>query len=284
MKNNTHKPNYRPKKTSGRQQSEQRRRPKRTVEQPEVETEAVGSEDFAHGRHAVLEALKAERVNKLFIQEELSGAKIEELKSLAQEKAVPVQWVPKSKLEKLIDSEHHQGVVAGLSPYRYLTLEELLAQTAAKEDPFYLLLDGLEDPHNFGSILRTADATGVDGIIIPKHRAVGVTSIVAKTSTGAVEHLPIARVTNLKQAAELLKEKGFWLFGTDMEGTDYRSWQTKGPLGLIIGNEGKGMSTLMKKEVDEMLTIPMVGHVQSLNASVATGVLLYEVYRQRFPQ
>ena len=143
------------------------------------------------------------------------------------------------------------------------------------------MLDGIEDPHNFSSILRTADATGVDGVIIPKHRAVGITSVVTKTSTGAVEHIPVARATNLKQGLQTLKEQGFWIFGTDMNGTDYRHWNTAGAIALIIGNEGKGMSAGLKKDVDEMLSIPMVGHVQSLNASVAAGLLMYEVFRNR---
>ena len=145
-----------------------------------------------------------------------------------------------------------------------------------------MILDGIEDPHNFGSILRTADATGVDGVIIPKHRAVGITSIVSKTSTGAVEHIPVARVTNLSQAISTLKEQGFWVFGTDMEGTDYRHWQVQGSIALVIGNEGKGISPGLKKELDEVLTIPMTGHVQSLNASVAAGIMMYEVYRKRY--
>ena len=144
-----------------------------------------------------------------------------------------------------------------------------------------LILDDLNDPHNFGSILRTADATNVTGIIIPKHRAVGVTPVVAKTSTGAVEHIPIARVTNLGQALDKLKAAGFWIFGTDMNGTPSTQWNTSGKLALIIGNEGRGISHNIKKQVDEMVTIPMNGHVQSLNASVAAAILMYEVFRNR---
>jgi 23S rRNA (guanosine2251-2'-O)-methyltransferase len=173
----------------------------------------------------------------------------------------------------------HQGLILAITPYEYLSLPELMAQS--KENPFYLILDNLEDPHNFGSILRTADASGVDGIIIPKHRAVGITPVVVKTSTGAVEHVPVARVTNIHQAIKELKEKGFWIFGTDMKGTSYSKWNAQGSIALIIGNEGRGMSEGLKKEVDEMLTIPMVGHVQSLNASVAAGLLMYEAFRQR---
>lgn len=240
------------------------------------------NEDFVFGRHAVVESLKNNRGNKLFLQDDLSGPKIQELKDLAAEFSVPVSWAPKVKLDKLTDGAVHQGVVLGITPFEYLTVEALVAQVKeTKEEPFLLILDGIEDPHNFGSILRTADAAGVDGVIIPKHRAVGITSIVTKTSTGAVEHVPVARATNLKQAITTLKEQRFWVFGTDMAGTDYRSWNVAGSIALIIGNEGKGMSVGLKKEVDEMLSIPMVGHVQSLNAGVAAGLLMYEVFRKR---
>lgn len=146
-----------------------------------------------------------------------------------------------------------------------------------------MILDELADPHNLGSILRTADAAGVHGLIIPKRRSVGLTSVVAKTSTGAIEHVPVARVTNLVQTANELKERGLWLFGTDMQGTDYRRWDAKGPVALVIGNEGKGISPLLKKTCDEMLTIPMIGHVQSLNASVAASLLIYQGFNSRHP-
>ena len=163
--------------------------------------------------------------------------------------------------------------------------EALQANTGNKlyiqEDLRGKILDGLTDPHNLGSILRTADATNVSGVIIPKHRAVGVTPVVSKTSTGAVEHIPIARVTNLSQTLDKLKEEGFWIFGTDMNGTPSHQWNTAGKLALIIGNEGKGISANIKKQVDEMITIPMNGHVQSLNASVAAAILMYEVFRNR---
>ena len=146
-----------------------------------------------------------------------------------------------------------------------------------------MILDELADPHNLGSILRTADAAGVHGIIIPKRRSVGLTSVVAKTSTGAIEHVPVARVTNLVQVAKELQKRGVWLFGTDMQGTDYRRWDAKGAVALVIGNEGKGISPLLKKTCDEMLTIPMIGHVQSLNASVAASLLIYQGFATRHP-
>ncbi len=251
------------------------KRPDRASERTQEEV----AENFVFGHHAVIEALKQGRGNKLFILEDAKGDKINDLKDLAQQAAVPVKWVPKQKLDSLSQDGVHQGIVLAITPYDYLTLKDLLAQK--KENPFYLVLDNLEDPHNFGSILRTADASGVDGIIIPKHRSVGITPVVVKTSTGAVEHVPVARVTNLHQALIELKEQGFWIFGTDMQGTPYSKWNTQGAIALIIGNEGRGMSEGLKKEVDEMLTIPMTGHVQSLNASVAASILMYEVFRQR---
>ncbi|WP_312189074.1 23S rRNA (guanosine(2251)-2'-O)-methyltransferase RlmB [Enterococcus sp.] len=263
------------KKTAGRSEARQENRPDR---RKEAAGEAI-EDNFVFGYHAVAEALKEGRGNKLFLSEEARGEKIDHLKEMAREQAVPVKWVPKQKLDTMSDQGVHQGMILAITPYQYLTLDELLAQT--KEQPLYLILDNLEDPHNFGSIMRTADASGVDGIIIPKHRAVGITPIVVKTSTGAVEHIPVARVTNLTQAVQQLKKAGFWIFGTDMSGSDYRTWNAQGAVGLIIGNEGRGMGEGLKKEVDQMLTIPMTGHVQSLNASVAAGLLMYQAFTSR---
>lgn len=246
------------------------------------QNEEALEDNFVFGHHAAVEALQQGRGNKLFLQEDSRGEKVEELKEIAREQAVPVKWVPKQKLETLSDHGVHQGVVLAITPYEYLSLDQLIERTKEKkEDPFFLILDSIEDPHNFGSILRTADASGVDGVIIPKHRAVGITPIVTKTSTGAVEHVPVARVTNLVQAVQQLKETGFWVFGTDMTGTNFKKWNAKGSIALVIGNEGKGMSPGLKKEMDELLTIPMTGHVQSLNASVAAGLLMYQAFSQR---
>ncbi|ALS36492.1 23S rRNA (guanosine2251-2'-O)-methyltransferase [Enterococcus rotai] len=251
-------------------------RKEREVSQEEIE------DNFVFGNHATIEAIQQGRGNKLFLQEDSKSEKVEHLKLLAKENAVPVKWVPKQKLDTMTNHGVHQGIVLAITAYEYLTLDELIDQTKKKtETPFFLILDSLEDPHNFGSILRTADATGVDGIIIPKHRAVGITPVVTKASTGAVEYIPVARVTNLAQSIATLKENNFWIFGTDMKGTDYRQWNTQGSIALIIGNEGRGMSQGLHKEVDELLTIPMTGHVQSLNAGVAAGLLMYEVYRGR---
>ncbi|AEB31129.1 23S rRNA methyltransferase [Carnobacterium sp. 17-4] len=239
--------------------------------------------DLVAGRLPAIEVLKSERdINKIFLQEGLSGSKMEEIQNLAKKRSVQISFVPKSKLDQLVDGMNHQGVVVAASAFQYATIDDLFAVAAQKnEDPFFILLDGVEDPHNLGSIMRTADAIGAHGIIIPKRRAVGLTATVAKASTGAIEHVPVARVTNLVQAIKELKERGLWLYGTDMEGQDYRQWETTLPIGLVMGNEGKGISRLVKEQMDGMVTIPMTGHVQSLNASVAASLLMYEVYRGR---
>lgn len=252
---------------------------KKVTRETEEKPYETDEDDFVFGQHAAQEALRKARGNKLFLLKNAGGTKIDELKTLAKEHSVPVKWVPKQKLDQMSAGGVHQGVVLAITPYQYLSLEELMEQT--KSQPFFVLLDHIEDPHNFGSILRTADASGVDGVIIPKHRACGITPTVVKTSTGAVEYVPIARVTNLTQAVTKLKEKGFWIFGTDIDGTSYQNWDASGAIGLIIGNEGHGMNTALKKQVDEMLTVPMTGHVQSLNASVASGILMYEAFVKR---
>ena len=231
--------------------------------------------------HAVTESLEANTGNKLYIQDDLRGKNVDAIKALAAEKKVSISWTPKKTLSDMTGGAVHQGFVLRVSEFAYSELSVIMDKVEQEENPLVLILDGLNDPHNFGSILRTADATQVTGVIIPKHRAVGVTPVVAKTSTGAVEHIPIARVTNLSQTLDKLKEAGFWVFGTDMDGTPSHKWNTAGKVALIIGNEGKGISANIKKQVDEMITIPMSGHVQSLNASVAAAVLMYEVYRNR---
>ncbi len=237
--------------------------------------------DIVYGVHAVTESLEANTGNKLYIQDDLRGKNVDAIKVLAAEKKVSNSWTPKKTLSDMTGGAVHQGFVLRVSEFAYSELSVIMDKAELEENPLVLILDGLNDPHNFGSILRTADATQVTGVIIPKHRAVGVTPVVAKTSTGAVEHIPIARVTNLSQTLDKLKEAGFWVFGTDMDGTPSHKWNTAGKVALIIGNEGKGISANIKKQVDEMITIPMSGHVQSLNASVAAAVLMYEVYRNR---
>lgn len=237
--------------------------------------------DIVYGVHAVTESLAANTGNKLYIQDDLRGKNVERVKQLAAEKKVSISWTSKKSLSEMTQGAVHQGFVLRVSEFAYAELKDILHRASEEENPLILILDGLTDPHNFGSILRTADATKVAGVIIPKHRAVGVTPVVAKTSTGAVQHVPIARVTNLSQTLDQLKAAGFWIFGTDMNGTPSHQWNTSGKLALVIGNEGKGISQNIKKQVDEMITIPMDGHVQSLNASVAAAVLMYEVFRHK---
>ncbi|WP_338217875.1 23S rRNA (guanosine(2251)-2'-O)-methyltransferase RlmB [Lacticaseibacillus salsurivasis] len=240
-------------------------------------------DEFVFGRHAVAEALKngsAKTINKLFVQNGLNSDPVRAIVDKAKKQKILVSQVPKTKLDLLTDGGNHQGVMVAMTPYAYASLDELFAH-AEGHDPFFVILDNLEDPQNLGSILRTADAIGVDGIIIPKHRAVGLTSTVAKVSTGAIEHVPVARVTNLAQTIKQLKDKGVWIFGTAMDGQDFRQWNATGSIALVIGNEGKGISPGIAKLMDATLTIPMVGHVQSLNASVAAGILMYQGFTSR---
>jgi len=241
--------------------------------------------EFAFGHHASVEALKGTtEINKVWLQNGLADKARNELSGLAKKRGLIIQDAPKAKLDELTNGQNHQGVVLSIAAYAYASIDDLFAKAAEKDEaPFFLVLDSIEDPHNLGSIMRTADAAGVHGIIIPKRRAVQLTSVVAKTSTGAIEHVPVARVTNLVQTVEQLKERGVWVFGTDMNGKDYRRWDAQGATALIIGNEGKGISPLLKKSVDETLTIPMIGHVQSLNASVAASLLIYQGYNSRNP-
>ena len=226
--------------------------------------------------------MSGQTINKVFIQAGLKADALNEIIKLAKKQNLIISQVPKSKLDLLADRQNHQGVVLAVAAYEYAELDDLFAAAKAKDEaPFFLILDGIEDPHNLGSIMRTADAAGVHGIIIPKRRAVQLTATVAKTSTGAIEYVPVVRVTNLAQTIAELKERGLWIFGTDMAGQDYRTWDANGPTALVIGNEGKGISPLIKRACDGMLTIPMVGHVQSLNASVAASLLIYQGFSSR---
>ncbi|MBN8194297.1 23S rRNA (guanosine(2251)-2'-O)-methyltransferase RlmB [Bacillus sp. NTK074B] len=243
------------------------------------------SKDFIGGRNPVMEALKSGRdINKIWIAEGSQKGSIQQIVGLAKESNVMVQYVPKKKIEQMV-AENHQGVVASVAAYQYAEIDDLFQRAEQKgEDPFILILDELEDPHNLGSIMRTADAAGAHGIIIPKRRAVGLTSTVAKASTGAIEHIPVARVTNLSRAVDELKERGVWVAGTDAKGKqDFRQLDGTLPIGLIIGSEGKGMSRILRDKCDFLVQLPMIGHVTSLNASVAASILMYEVYRKRHP-
>ncbi|PQD94147.1 23S rRNA (guanosine(2251)-2'-O)-methyltransferase RlmB [Pradoshia eiseniae] len=243
------------------------------------------SNDLIMGRNTVLEALRSERdIHKIWIAEGATKGQIQQVVAVAKENKVMIQVVPKKKLDQMVEG-NHQGVIAQVAAYQYAELDDIFRKAEKKqEDPFILLLDELEDPHNLGSILRTADASGVHGIIIPKRRSVGLTATVAKSSTGAIEHVPVVRVTNLSRTIEELKERGVWIAGTDAKGSqDYRRMDGSMPLGIVIGSEGRGMSRIIKEKCDFLFHLPMVGHVTSLNASVAASLLMYEVYRKRHP-
>jgi len=237
------------------------------------------------GRNPVMEALKSGRsINKLMVSEQMNEKAYQELNRLSKQADTIIQKVPKKKLDHMSNG-NHQGVIAYVASYQYASLDDLFAKAEAmNEAPFFIILDELEDPHNLGSILRTADATGVHGIIIPKRRSVGLTATVAKTSAGAIEYIPVARVTNISDAISELKDRHVWVVGTDMDGSeDYRNLDGEIPIALVIGNEGKGMSRLVKKNCDWTVNLPMKGKVSSLNASVACSLLSYEVYRKRHP-
>ena len=241
-------------------------------------------EEFViEGRNAVIEAFRAGKtVDKLFVLEHCKEGSMNTVLREAKKHDTIINYVKKERLDQMSETGKHQGVIAYIAAFEYATVDDILKKAEDKgEPPFVVILDDIEDPHNLGSIMRTADAAGVHGIIIPKRRAVQLTSVVAKTSTGAIEHVPVVRVTNLVQTVKELKEQGVWIFGTDMKGTDFRKWSAKGATALVIGNEGKGISPLLKKTCDEMLTIPMVGHVQSLNASVAASLLIYQGFTSR---
>lgn len=240
--------------------------------------------DWAFGRHTVLEALRSGReIEKILLAEGINKNSIQEILRKAREKKIPVQWVPRARLDQLAEGNNHQGVLAQVAAYNYATVDDLFRRAEERgEPPFFVLLDGIEDPHNLGSILRSADAAGVHGVIIPKRRAAGLTPVVAKTSAGAIEYVPVARVTNLNRLADELKERGVWLVGSDGAAeTLYTEVDYKGPVAVVIGSEGQGMSRLLKEKCDFLARLPMKGKVTSLNASVAAGIFMYEVLRGR---
>lgn len=242
-------------------------------------------DEWLIGKNPVIEALRSGRsINKLFIGNYVNPNTIKDVQSLAKKSGVVIKRVPKQKLDQLVNGKH-QGIVAAVASYDYVTIDDLFSRAEEKEElPFFVLLDELEDPHNLGSILRTADATGVHGVIIPKNRAVGLTSVVAKTSAGAIEYVPVARVTNMAQTIEELKSRHVWVVGTEMEANeDYRELEGDLAIALVIGNEGKGISRLVLEKCDWTVKLPMKGQVSSLNASVASSILMYEVYRKRDP-
>ncbi len=242
------------------------------------------SEDILVGRNAVTEALKSGRgINRILMVKGESHQALKPLYALAKERGIPVDHVDRSKLENLAAGYRHQGVLAYVAPVAYAELEDILERAGERQEPpFLLLLDELEDPHNLGALLRTADAAGVHGVLIPKRRSVSLSATVAKTSAGAVEYVPVAKIGNIAQTLRELKEKGLWVVGADMDGEQvYDEADLTGPMVLVIGSEGSGISRLTKESCDFLVRMPMVGKINSLNASVAGSILMYESMRQR---
>ena len=235
------------------------------------------------GRNPIIEALKNNRpIEKIMVNKASKEGSIKKILAMAKENKVIIQEVDRHKLDEMSESHAHQGVIAITSDYRYYDLDEILEIPRQNgEDPFFIILDGITDPHNLGSIIRTADAVGAHAVIIPKRRSVQITPIVAKASAGAVEYLPVCKVTNIVNTIKTLKENGLWIAAVDMDGQTFYQQNLGGPLGIVVGSEGEGISRLVKQNCDFTVSMPMSGNVTSLNASVAGGILLYEVYRQR---
>lgn len=241
------------------------------------------NENMIEGRHAVLEALRSGKpVDKLYVLDGCQDGPIRSIVREAKKRDTILHFVEKERLAQLSETGKHQGVIAYVASYEYAEVEDMIALARERgEDPFLILLDNIEDPHNLGAIIRTANLAGAHGVIIPKRRAVGLTATVARTSAGAVYYTPVAKVTNLAKTMEELKKQGLWFVCADMDGTSMYDLNLTGPIGLVIGNEGEGVSRLVKEKCDFVAGIPMKGDIDSLNASVAAGVLTYEIVRQR---
>lgn len=257
----------------------------RSVEQVTSEPGAFGDAETGNhliiGRNPVMEALKNEReIDKLMVSSR-EGSMIKIL-AMAKERAVPVIMVEKVALDRIAGGRPHQGVIAYVSPYEYAEMEDIFALAEKRgEEPFILILDNLEDPHNLGAIMRTAECAGAHGIIIPRRHACGLTEVVAKASAGAIEYMPCVKVTNIAQTIEELKEKGIWVAACDMGGKAYYQTDLKGKLAVVIGSEGAGISKLVREKCDFVVSMPMVGKITSLNASNAAAIIIYEVRKQR---
>lgn len=250
--------------------------------------EKTPTDDRIEGRNPVLEAMRAGRTfNKIYVAARQDSARpdptMARIINMAKDLRIPIMEVPKASLDEMSQTHNHQGVIAQVASHEYVGIDEMLKRAEEKgEAPLLLLLDELKDAYNLGSILRIADAAGVHGVIIPQHRSIGLDSMVAKASAGAIEYVPVARVTNLSRTILELKEKGFWIAGTDAEGTNqYFDDVWSGPMAIVIGSEGEGMSKNIKDKCDFLLSIPMAGSVNSLNAAVAAGIVVFEAVRQR---
>lgn len=238
--------------------------------------------DMITGRNAVLEALKSDREIEKLIVAKGAGGSIRKITGMAKDKKIPIQYREKAALDRIAGRNSHQGVIAQVSEYTYCTLDDILRRAEERgEDPFIMILDGLEDPHNLGAVMRTAECCGAHGIVIPKRRSAGITETVAKASAGAVEYMLCARVSNIGQAIDQLKERGMWVAACDMGGKAYTEQDLTGGLAVVIGSEGTGISRLVREKCDFVVSIPMKGKITSLNASNAAAILMYEVVRQR---
>lgn len=235
------------------------------------------------GRNSVLEALRSGReLDRLLIAHGVSGGSVTEITAKCRAKGVLIKEISPQKLDYYCGGANHQGVAVMLAAQRYSTVDDMLKLAEERnEKPFLIICDNLEDPHNLGAVIRTAEAAGAHGVIIPERRSASLNATVAKAACGAVEYVPVARVTSLANTIDLLKKRGLWIFGADMDGTDYTTTDFDTPCALVIGNEGKGMGTLITKKCDMVLSLPMLGKINSLNASVAAGILMYEVVRSR---
>ena len=240
-------------------------------------------EQTIEGRNAVIEAYRSGKpIEKLYIQDGCQDGPVMTIKREARKHETPIKYVERERLDQMSETGRHQGVIAVAGAYEYAELEDILKAAREKgEPPFLFLLDNIEDPHNLGAIIRTANLAGAHGVIIPKNRAVGLTATVARTSAGALNYTPVARVTNLSQTIEELKKEGIWFVCADMNGTRMYDLNLKGPIGLVIGSEGEGVGRLVRERCDMIASIPMKGEIDSLNASVAAGVLAFEIVRQR---
>ena len=240
--------------------------------------------DHIEGRNSVIELLESGRdINKIFIQSGEKHGSINKIIAMAREKKVIIKEIDKNKMKQMAQTDNYQGVIAIVPPFEYCDVDDILLEAKSRqEEPFVVILDGIEDVHNLGSIIRTAETAGVHGIIIPKRRAASVNSIVSKVSAGAVEYMKIARVNNLTDTIKYLKEQGLWICGTDMDTKqEYDKQDYTGPIGIVIGSEGFGMSRLVKENCDFLVKIPMMGRITSLNASVSAGIVIYEAVKQR---
>ena len=261
----------------------QYKQPKKEIKKKE-EREEKSYDDQVEGRNSVLELLESEKdINKIFVTKGERHGSINKIIAIAKEKGIIIVEKDKRQMDEMAQNQNYQGVIAIVPPFEYCEIEDIIDYAKEKnEEPFVLILDGIEDPHNLGSIIRTAETAGVHGVIIPKRRAAAVNSTVNKTSAGAVEHMHIARVTNISDAIQKLKDEGLWICGTDINTEKYYYDQDlTGPLGIVIGNEGNGMSEKVRKNCDFLVKIPMKGKVTSLNASVSTGIVIYEAVEQK---